>query len=144
PSNAPVSSAICSSRKNGHPLRTPRTTKQTGSSRRSNMILKPITVVGGGLAGLTLGIGLRRLGVPVTVWEAGHYPRHRVCGEFISGNGLAVLERFGLRPLFDQAGAVPVVSARFIAGRNASPVRDLPAAALGLSRHLMDALLAEE
>jgi 2-polyprenyl-6-methoxyphenol hydroxylase-like FAD-dependent oxidoreductase len=48
---------------------------------------KPITIVGGGLAGLTLGIGLRRRGVPAALWEAGHYPRHRVCGEFICGRG---------------------------------------------------------
>src|ERR1035441_4912314 len=34
------------------------------------------------LLGLTLGIGLRQRGIPVTVLEAGHYPRHRVCGEF--------------------------------------------------------------
>ena len=54
--------------------------------------MKPITIVGGGLAGLTLGIGLRQRGVPVTIWEAGRYPRHRVCGEFISGNGQAVLD----------------------------------------------------
>ena len=46
-----------------------------------------LTIVGGGLAGLTLGIGLRQRGVPVTVYEAGRYPRHRVCGEFISGRG---------------------------------------------------------
>ena len=57
---------------------------------------KPITIVGGGLAGLTLGIGLRQRGVPVTLWEAGHYPRHRVCGEFISGRGQAALTRLGL------------------------------------------------
>jgi 2-polyprenyl-6-methoxyphenol hydroxylase-like FAD-dependent oxidoreductase len=106
--------------------------------------LKPITVVGGGLAGLTLGIGLRQRGVPVTVWEAGHYPRHRVCGEFLSGNGLSVLERFGLRPLFEKAGAVPITTAWFVAGQNSSPVRPLPAGALGLSRHSMDALLAQE
>ena len=67
--------------------------------------IKRITVVGGGLAGLSLGIGLRQRGVPVTVREAGHYPRHRVCGEFISGNGPAVLERLGLLPRFEQAGA---------------------------------------
>ena len=55
-------------------------------------LLKPITIVGGGLAGLTLGIGLRQRGVPVKILEAGSYPRQRVCGEFISGNGQAVLE----------------------------------------------------
>ena len=57
---------------------------------------EPIIIVGGGLAGLTLGIGLRRRNVPVTVWEAGQYPRHRVCGEFISGRGPASLGRIGL------------------------------------------------
>jgi hypothetical protein len=55
-----------------------------------------VTIVGGGLAGLTLGIGLRQRGVPITVWEARRYPRHRVCGEFISGGGQSSLARLGL------------------------------------------------
>jgi menaquinone-9 beta-reductase len=105
---------------------------------------QPITIVGGGLAGLTLGIGLRRRGIPVTIYEAGHYPRHRVCGEFISGNGPAVLARLGLRGRFDQAGAIEAVTARFIAGDHHSPVRKLPVPALCLSRNDMDALLARE
>ncbi len=104
--------------------------------------LKPITIVGGGLAGLTLGIGLRRKGIPVTVWEAGHYPRHRVCGEFVSGRGQDVLARLGLLEAFRQAGAVPARSAAFFLGRAASPVRPLPTPALCLSRCVMDALLA--
>jgi menaquinone-9 beta-reductase len=106
--------------------------------------LKPITIVGGGLAGLTLGIGLRQRGVAVTIWEAAGYPRHRVCGEFISGNGQAVLERLGLKKQFEQAGAVYARTALFICGKNRSPVRPLPVPALCLSRHAMDALLAEQ
>jgi 2-polyprenyl-6-methoxyphenol hydroxylase-like FAD-dependent oxidoreductase len=103
---------------------------------------KPITIVGGGLAGLTLGIGLRQRGVPVKIWEAGKYPRHRVCGEFISGNGPAVLERLGLLARIEQAGAVYARSVMFVRGANRSPVRQLAAPALCLSRHEMDALLA--
>lgn len=105
---------------------------------------KSITIVGGGLAGLTLGIGLRRLGISVSIWESGHYPRHRVCGEFISGNGSVVLERLGLRELFKNAGAIEASTAQFIAGQNRSPVRELPERAVCLSRYAMDDLLAKE
>ena len=104
---------------------------------------KPITIIGGGLAGLTLGIGLRQREVPVKIFEAGNYPRHRVCGEFISGNGLAVLDRLGLLTRFEQAGAVHASTVMFVCGSNRSPVRQLAAPALCLSRHAMDALLAE-
>ena len=90
-----------------------------------------------------MGIGLRQRGVPVTIWEAGRYPRHRVCGEFISGNGQAILERLGLLARFEQAGAVHARTVMFICGANRSPVRQLAAPALCLSRHAMDALLAE-
>jgi len=74
---------------------------------------KPITIAGGGLAGLTLGIGLRQRGVPVTLQEGGRYPRHRVCGEFISGRGQETLARFGLRDLLERAGAMGANTAAF-------------------------------
>ncbi len=47
--------------------------------------MQTVNIAGGGLAGLGLGLALRRSGVPVHLHEAGTYPRHRVCGEFISG-----------------------------------------------------------
>lgn len=103
---------------------------------------KPITLVGGGLAGLTLGIGLRQRGVPVAVWEAGRYPRHRVCGEFISGRGQQTLARLGLRDLLLQAGARPAETAAFFAGNFSGPARALPAPALCVSRFELDARLA--
>ena len=73
----------------------------------------PITIVGGGLAGLTLGVALRQRDVPVTLYEAGSYPRHRVCGEFICGRGIDVLHTLGLYPKFVAAGAVEARSAAF-------------------------------
>jgi len=103
---------------------------------------KPITVIGGGLAGLTVGIGLRQRGVPVTIWEAGAYPRHRVCGEFISGRGQGVLERLGLREMIVRAGAVLAQDTTFFVGNKMGPVRPVRPPALCLSRFTMDTVLA--
>ncbi|HWQ90488.1 MAG TPA: FAD-dependent monooxygenase [Clostridia bacterium] len=103
---------------------------------------KPITIVGGGLAGLTLGIALRRRGIPVTLFEVKPYPRHRVCGEFISGRGLSILDRFGLaKPAF-AAGAQLARSVVLHWAGGISPARHLPAPALSISRYELDALLA--
>ena len=104
---------------------------------------RPITIVGGGLAGLTLGIGLRQRGVPVIVWEAGGYPRHRVCGEFISGRGIASLRQLGLLSLLEAAGARPAHSAAFyIRGRLLARHR-LPEPAVCISRFVLDQLQAD-
>jgi 2-polyprenyl-6-methoxyphenol hydroxylase-like FAD-dependent oxidoreductase len=102
-----------------------------------------IIIIGGGLAGLALGIGLRQRGVGVTIHEAGNYPRHRVCGEFISGRGQATLARLGLRELLDRAGAVSAQSAAFYSASKSSPPRTLPSAAICLSRFKLDAALAD-
>src|ERR1043166_3477938 len=103
---------------------------------------KHITIIGGGLAGLTLGIGLRSRGVPVTIREAGTYPRHRVCGEFISGRGQEALARLGLRDLFLRAGAVMGRTASFFVGKARSPLQPMVPPAWCLSRFAMDELLA--
>lgn len=64
---------------------------------------RTIEIVGGGLAGLSLGLALQREGVGTTVYEAGTYPRHRVCGEFIAGLRERTIRTLGLQPLL--AGA---------------------------------------
>jgi 2-polyprenyl-6-methoxyphenol hydroxylase-like FAD-dependent oxidoreductase len=104
---------------------------------------KPVTIIGGGLAGLTLGIGLRQLDVPVVIHEAGTYPRHRVCGEFISGRGQTTLARLGLDELLNQAGAVSAKTAAFFTATKSTMPRALPSAAICISRFTLDALLAK-
>jgi flavin-dependent dehydrogenase len=104
--------------------------------------LRPVTIVGGGLAGLSLGILLRREGAPVTLFEAGGYPRHRVCGEFVSGGGLAALDGMGALERLRRCGAREARTALFASSRVSSGARLLPEPALCLSRHRMDAELA--
>ena len=108
----------------------------------SEPLLKPITIIGGGLAGLTLGVGLRQHGIPVTLWEAGSYPRHRVCGEFISGRGLDSLERAGLKKALVDEGAIPARTVAFFSPDGKARKKNLPEAALCFSRYKLDALLA--
>jgi flavin-dependent dehydrogenase len=43
-----------------------------------------VAIIGGGLAGLSLSIDLKKRGYSVVVIEKGNYPRHKVCGEYIS------------------------------------------------------------
>ena len=105
---------------------------------------KPITIVGGGLAGLTLGIGLRQYNVPVTLYEAGNYPRHRVCGEFISGRGQATLNRLGLQGLFTHGGAVAARTMAFFSATRSTPPRPLPSVATCFSRYNLDTALAKK
>jgi flavin-dependent dehydrogenase len=101
----------------------------------------PITIAGGGLAGLALGIALRRQDIPVVIHEAGSYPRHRVCGEFICGLKPGTAEALGIDDCL--ADALPCrTTGWFVAGRRIWE-RELPAPALGISRHRLDQRLVE-
>ncbi|MDB6115104.1 MAG: putative electron transfer oxidoreductase [Lacunisphaera sp.] len=101
---------------------------------------RPIEIVGGGLAGLSLGLALRRAGVPVTLCEAGVYPRHRVCGEFITGLSVATIAGLGLGPFLNDALRHREI-AWFHDGHLARRQR-LPSPAIALSRHRLDARIA--
>jgi menaquinone-9 beta-reductase len=103
--------------------------------------LAPIEIVGGGLAGLSLGLALRRAAVPATIFEAGEYPRHRVCGEFIAGLTAPTIARLGLAPLL--AGALPHREVAWFMREKPTRIQRLPSPAFGLSRYVLDARLAD-
>jgi 2-polyprenyl-6-methoxyphenol hydroxylase-like FAD-dependent oxidoreductase len=103
--------------------------------------MKPITIMGGGLAGLSLGIALRTRRVPVTLIEAGSYPRHRVCGEFISGAGWKFLEEHQLAELLPADSIRQAHDAAFFSTQRLMCIRPLPFPARCISRFILDAAL---
>ncbi|MEO6995261.1 MAG: NAD(P)-binding protein [Lacunisphaera sp.] len=102
--------------------------------------MRPIEIIGGGLSGLSLGLALRRAGVTVSIFENGTYPRHRVCGEFITGLATSTIETLGLAPLLSDALSHDEMA--WFNGSDAPRFHHLPSPALGLSRFALDARLA--
>lgn len=56
-----------------------------------------IIIIGGGLAGLTAGIHLSRKGLRVIIIEKNEFPKHKVCGEYISNEVIPYLEWLDLK-----------------------------------------------
>lgn len=104
--------------------------------------MRRIVIVGGGLAGLGLGLALRRAKVPVTLHEAGCYPRHRVCGEFITSLDEETSKTLGLSTHLRPAIRASGVS--WCEDGAADIEHRLPQPALCLSRLHLDQSMAEE
>ncbi len=94
-----------------------------------------VTVIGGGPAGASAAITAFDLGADVTVYEKSRFPRHKVCGEYLSPEILPLLESLGVRvegPRLTRLGLhFPRASKRCL----------LPESARGFSRYSLDALL---
>ncbi len=97
-----------------------------------------VIIAGGGLAGGAAGLLLARQGRRVLLLERAAAPAHKVCGEFLSPEGAAVLAGLGLAP--PMLGAAPIERLRLAAGRWDAAAA-LPFRAWGLSRHVLDARL---
>ena len=103
--------------------------------------MKPLTIVGGGLAGLSLGVALRLRGVPVELHEAGSYPRHRVCGEFISGLSERTIDTLGIGTSLSDCRR-HLSTAWYLRDRKIFS-GELPEPALAISRYSLDDRLRE-
>jgi flavin-dependent dehydrogenase len=68
-------------------------------NERAEMMNVDYVVLGGGVAGLCAARRLVELGIKPLVIEAGSYPSHKVCGEFISSSSLAILNKWDIHPI---------------------------------------------
>lgn len=98
-------------------------------------------VIGGGLAGCSTALQLARKDYDVLLAEQSTYPRHKLCGEFLSPEVQSSFRRIGVLGAVRQAGSRTIDRALLTSPTGASTQHTLPDAALGLSRYVLDQLL---
>ena len=99
----------------------------------------PIVILGGGLAGLTAAIHLSKLGHEITVIEKNKYPKHKVCGEYISNEVVDYFNWLGLENVIDKSH--PIHNFRLEMDKSNFSEVTLPLGGFGISRYLLDDLL---
>lgn len=102
-----------------------------------------VAVIGGGLAGCSAAITLAEQGHTVALLEAADYPRHRVCGEFLSPECVDTLDALGAMEAVRAHKPTWMTYAVITTPEGVRWERDLPGTAMGISRYALDALLAE-
>ena len=108
-----------------------------------------IAIVGAGPAGSSLAVRLAGCGHRVTLLDRDTFPRHKLCGEFISPECLRHFDELGVFDDMLAAGGERVYETRFFdrRGRNfavPSSVLDGGGFALSLSRYEMDRRLLDK
>jgi len=103
-------------------------------------LLREIEIIGGGPAGASAAIAALKETGAVRLYEKSRFPRHKVCGEFLSPEIAPLLERLGMFEAFTAAG--PARIRRLILRFRTREKRCvLPEAAYGLSRYTFDHML---
>jgi flavin-dependent dehydrogenase len=101
-----------------------------------------VIIIGGGLAGLALSIDLRKRGFTVLLIEKGSYPRHKVCGEYISEESRRYLN--SLCPALSKHELPAIQRFRLSSTGNREFVTQLGLGGFGISRCLLEDLLYQQ
>ncbi len=101
-----------------------------------------IAIIGGGLAGLTAAVHLSRQGKSVVLFEKNTYPKHKVCGEFISNEVLPYFRQLGLNIESLQPTHINKTSISIQNGKSIAAI--LPLGGFGISRYQLDHYLYQK
>lgn len=99
-------------------------------------------IVGAGPAGSAMAVALATYGWHVLLVERDEFPRHKVCGEFISPEAQSVLRNLGLHQEIAALHPVTLHTTKIVSRFAQTLQRPLPGEAWGLSRFRFDAALA--
>ncbi|MFD2826552.1 NAD(P)/FAD-dependent oxidoreductase [Leeuwenhoekiella polynyae] len=100
-----------------------------------------IAILGGGLAGLTAAIHLKKAKYDVQVFEKERYPKHKVCGEYLSNEIIPYWQKLGVDPF--NWGAVEISELHFTTSEGKNIKTALPLGGFGISRYMLDSKMAE-
>jgi len=98
-----------------------------------------IVIVGGGLAGLIAAIHLKNNNLNVIIIEKNDFPKHKVCGEYISNEVLPYLKSIGLQ--IESLLPKKIDKLSFSLGSGKSINTTLPLGGFGISRFALDKYL---
>lgn len=101
-----------------------------------------VIIVGGGLAGLTSAIHLSSRKKRVLLIEKNEYPKHKVCGEYISNEVLPYLNSLGINPINE--GAKQITKVHISTTKSNLIKGELPLGGFGMSRYFLDNLLVKK
>jgi menaquinone-9 beta-reductase len=101
-----------------------------------NDVLYDVAVIGAGPAGSTAALELARAGANVLLLEKSAFPRHKVCGEFLSPEVAAILGELGCGSLLDEAPRMDQACVHTLSRQRLEFPLSSPA--FGLSRRTLD------
>lgn len=103
---------------------------------------KTVIIAGGGLAGLTCAIHLSKVGIPVTLIDKNDFPKHKVCGEYISNEVLPYFNWLGIDPEKLQPAHISKILFSTETGKTIHG--NLPLGGFGVSRYALDYYLYQK
>lgn len=101
-----------------------------------------VIIIGGGLAGLTSAIHLSKKRLDVLLIEKNRYPKHKVCGEYISNEVIPYLEYLDFDPF--EHGAIKINRLTISTSSSKTLTTKLPLGGFGISRYCIDQALANK
>jgi len=103
-----------------------------------------VAIVGAGPGGSSAAIELAKRGRTVVLLEKERFPRDKVCGEFLSFEAMEDLARWGVAARIDAEPVERIDRGTFFVAPRRRVDFPLPRPALGVSRRLLDTILARE
>ncbi|RIX48580.1 NAD(P)/FAD-dependent oxidoreductase [Paenibacillus nanensis] len=98
-------------------------------------------VLGAGVAGSAAAKALADCGWSTALLDRHRFPRHKVCGEFLSPESQGTLARLGLEEAVKELSPSRITRTELYMHRGGAIAIPLPGAAYGISRYLLDAIL---